>query len=583
MRRRLYAALLAAAVLVLAGCANIPEESTPHAVRDDQQLMPEAAERPPTPNLNAFDLVREFVKRSGNPEAAAMYLTDKAKERWPADSKPYVVDDTFSTVPMSNDDQKQSGGDQGGVESGRVVVVLRVTQIGRLGPDNAFIPRIGNPEFRVGVIRENGQWRIDAPPDDVYVPYSYFKTSYRAVTVYYFDPDLRITVPDQRYVPATPAAGLPDRVIKVLLSGPSDSMRRSVESPLDDVGARTNVVPDADGTLVVDLNPLGSKTKEQREKIAAQIVLSLQTVTSSRLRIKGDNEDLIRGHGDWRLSDIKPYDTATKPGSDQQGLLVSGGKLRTLQDGKPVPGPSGDGAYDIVNAAQSIDGEQLAVVTRVDGRLRLRVGRYGDALQEVALDAATMSRPTWRVSTGDDQDASEVWTVEDGNVVRVVRSGDETWQSVEVNASALNENFGSITELRLSRDGTRAAIVTSRGWVVLAAVVRDKDSVSLALPRTLSPTMIVNAVGVDWLNQHTLVVATRQSQMPVVNLTLDGLTIDNYDPNNLQLPVRSVTAAPDREIVVTDSAAVSVVSGLGQVWHRLQNGQGPSAIPFYPG
>lgn len=584
MKRRVLTALLAIAILVLTGCANIPEESTPHAVRDEQQLVTDAAERPPTPNLNAFDLVREFVKRSGNPEAAAMYLTDKAKEEWPADSKPYVIHDTFSTVPLSTDDEKQSGEDQGGVEEGRVVVVLRVTQIGRLGPDNAFIPRIGNPEFKVGVVRENGQWRINVPPDDVYVPFSYFKTSYRAVTVYYFDPDLRITVPDQRYVPAAPAAGLPDRVIKVLLSGPSDSISRSVESPLDGVGARTNVVPDVDGTLVVDLNPLGDKSREQREKIAAQVVLSLQTVTSSRLRIKGDNEDLIQGHGDWRLSDIKPYDTATKPGPDQQGLLVSGGRLRMLLDGKPAPGPAGQGAYDVVSAAQSIDGKQLAVVTRVgDGRLGLRVGRYGEELQEVALDATTMSRPTWRVSTGDGQDASEVWTVEDGNVVRVVRSGDETWRSIEVNASALNENFGSVMELRLSRDGTRAAIVTSRGWVVLAAVVRDKDSVSLASPRTLSPTMIVNAVGVDWLNQHTLVVATRQPQMPVINLSLDGLTIDNYDPNNLQLPVRAVTAAPDRDVVVTDSAAVSVVSGLGQVWHRQQNGQGPNAIPFYPG
>jgi lipoprotein LpqB-like beta-propeller protein/sporulation and spore germination protein len=583
MRRRLPATFLAAVALVLAGCANIPEESTPHAVRDEQQLLPEAAERPPTPNLNAFDLVREFVKRSGNPEAAAMYLTNKAKADWPADSKPYVVQDTFSTVPLSNDDQKQSGEDQGGVESGRVVVVLRVMQLGRLGEDNAFIPGIGNPEFRVGVVRENGQWRIDDPPPDVYVPYSYFKTSYRAVTVYYFDPDLRVTVPDQRYVAASPAAGLPARVIKVLLNGPSDSMRRSVASPLDGVGARTNVVPDADGTLVVDLNPLGGKTEEQREKIAAQVVLSLQAVTSSRLRIKGDGDDLIQGHGDWRPSDIKPYDTVTKPNSDQPGLVASGGRLRTLTDGKAVPGPAGDGTYDVVSAAQSIDGGQLAVVTRVDGKLRLRVGPYGESLQLVSLDATTMTRPTWRVSTSDGQDASEVWTVEDGNVVRVVRSGDETWRSVEVNASAMNENFGTITQLRLSRDGTRAAIVTDIGGVVLAAVVRDKDSVSLAQPRTLSPTTINDAIGVDWLNQHTLVIATRQPQLPVINLSIDGLSTDIYDPNNLQLPVRAVTAAPDRDVVVTDSAAVSVVSGLGQVWHPLQNGQGPSAIPFYPG
>jgi hypothetical protein len=580
MSRRTRVGLLACAVLLFAGCANIPEESTPHAVRDNQPLVTEAAERPPTPNLNAFDLVREFVKRSGNPEAAAMYLTKKAKADWPADSKPYVIHDTFSTVPVSNDDQKQSGEDQGSVE-GRVVVALRVTQLGRLGPDNAFVPAIGTPEFKVAVVRENGQWRIDDPPDDVYVPYAYFKTSYRPVTVYFFDPDLRITVPDQRYVPAAPSAGLPDRVIKVLLSGPSDSLRSSVESPLEGIGARTNVVPDADGTLVVDLNPLGDKSEEQREKIAAQIVLSLQAVTSSRLRIKGDGQDLIEGHGDWRVSDIKQYDAATKPGPDQQGLIVSGGRLRELRDGKPVPGPAGDGQYNVVSAAQAIDGEQLAVVTKSDGKLRLRVGRYGEQLQEIALEATSMSRPTWRVSTGD-QEASEVWTVEDGNVVRVVRSGDETWRSVEVNASAL-ESFGEIIHLRLSRDGTRAAIVTKEGSVVVAPVVRDKDSVSLSKPRTLSPTMIVNAVGVDWLNQDTLVVATQQPQMPVINLSLDGLTIDVYDANNLQLPVRAVTAAPDRDVVVTDSAAVSAVSGLGQVWHRLQNGQGPTAIPFYPG
>ena len=83
-----------------------------------------------------------------------------------------------------------------------------------------------------------------------------------------------------------------------------------------------------------------------------------------------------------------------------------------------------------------------------------------------------------------------MWTVEDGNVVRIVRTGDETWTSVEVNASAL-DSFGAITELRLSRDGTRAAMVTASGKLVVAAVVRDKDSVSLALPRTLQPTMIV--------------------------------------------------------------------------------------------
>lgn len=582
-RRRVYALLLVLASLVTAGCANIPEESTPHAVRDDQQEVTQAAQQPPTANLNPFDLVREFVRRSGNPDAARMYLTKKAQASWAGDAKPTIIEDTFGTVPNQAADGRQAGEDQGGVDDTPVTVMLRVIQVGRLGADNAFIPAIGDNQFRVGVVREKGQWRIDDPPEGVYVPLSDFNASYRPVTVYFFDPDVRIIVPDQRYVAAQPEEGLPTRVISVLLSGPSDAMRRSLVSPLDRVATRTNVVADSDGTLVVDLVPLGDKTQEQRELIAAQIVLTMaQTMTYSRLRIKGDGQELIQGHGDWRPSDIKQYDAATKPNPDQQGLVSSNGQLRALKDGKAVPGPAGNGQYNVVSAAQSIDGGQLAVVTRVGDRLRLRVGPYGEALQEIDLDAATMTRPTWRVSTVEGQDANEVWTVEDGNVVRIVRSGTGVWTSIEVNASAL-ETFGAIHEFRLSRDGTRAAMITDTGKLVVAAVVRDRDSVSLTVPRTLQPNTITDAVGVDWLNQHTLVVATGQTDLPVVRVPVDGLSMETYDSNNLQFPIHAVTAAPERDVVVTDNAAVQAAPGLGQVWRQLPNGQGPTAIPFYPG
>jgi hypothetical protein len=582
MRRHAYSALLLALLVVLAGCANIPEESTPHAVRDQKPEQSEASVPQPTPNLNPYDLVREFVRRSGEPEAAKEYLTKKAQQSWMGDDKPTIIQDTFGTVPQQSPGGRLSGQDQGGVEDTRVAVMLRVVMLGRLGGDNAFIPQIGSNEIRVGVVRTKGQWRIDEPPPGVFVPLSEFNASYRPVTVYYFDPDLRIIVPDLRYVAAKPDQGLPNRVMSVLLAGPSDSMRRSVASPLDGVDARTNVVTDSDGTLVVDLVPLGNRNEDQRELIAAQIVLTMQSVTYSRLRIKGDGQDLIQGHGDWRPSDIKQYDALTKPNPDQPGLVSAGGRLRTLKEAKAIPGPAGSGEYDVVSGAQSIDGGQLAVVTRVGDGLRLRVGRYGEAMQEVNLDAATMTRPTWRVSTVEGQDANEVWTVEDNNVVRIVRAGDETWKSVEVTASALDE-FGPIRELRLSRDGTRAAIVTSSGKVVVAAVVRDKDSVSLANPRWLQPNVVTDAVGVDWLNQHTLVAVTANPDLPVIRMPVDGLTLDTFDSNNLQFPLHAVTAAPDRDVVVTDNAAVLVAPGLGQVWRQLQNGQGANAIPFYPG
>ena len=424
MTRARALVLLLLATLLLAGCANIPEESNPHAVRDDKD-EPNSTVDGPTKDLDAFDLVREFIHRSGNPEAAAMYLTDKGKQGWDGEAAPTIILDTFDTVPVRT--PVPGDEDPGAVSPDVETVVLEVTPIGRLGADQAFVPTIEDKEYDVKVRRQaDGQWRIDGPPPTMFVPQSDFEASYRAVTVYYFDPDLRVTVPDLRYVAAEPASGLPARVINVLLSGPSDTMRRSVTSPLEGIGTRTNVVPDPDGTLVVDLKDLGDKSADQREQIATQIVLSLQTVTSSRLRLRADGQDLIPGRRDWRQGDLKAYDAPTKPDSDQPGLVAAGGQLRSLHDGHPVDGPTGDGEFDVQSAAQSIDGAQLAAVVRTPAGPRLRVGSYGQEMQQVDLEARNMTRPTWVLSTSNEADSKEVWTVADGNVVRVVRSGDGT-------------------------------------------------------------------------------------------------------------------------------------------------------------
>lgn len=571
--------VLLATVLLVAGCTNIPEESTPHAVHDDK-VQPSGGVPEPTPNLKPDDLVREFIHSSGNPEAAESYLTEEARATWDSNLPPILIHDTYGVTPPPGG-AAGNGADE--TDDGRATVSLLVNQVGKIGADRAFVPAGEKEEYPIKLRKVNNQWRIDTPPPDrVFVPLADFQAAYLPVTVYYFDNDLRITVPDLRYVTRQPAASLPARVISVLLSGPSDTLGRSVRSPLEGVGTRTNPVPDPDGTLVVDLKPLGEKSREQRELIAAQIVLTLQDVTSSRLRLKGDGQDLIDGHGDWRRSDLKSYDALTKPNPDQPGLMVVDGRLRSLRDGKEIEGPAGNGQYNVISAAQSIDGGQLAVVTQTDVGLRLRVGPFDGPLQEVDLEATTMTRPTWLVSTSSEQSSREVWTVADGNVVRIVPTVDETWTSIGVNTTAL-ETFGRITELRLSRDGTRVAVITDEGRLVVASVVRDNDSVSLRMPRTLQQNVLNTAIGVDWYNQHTLAVATKQATLPVVNVSVDGMDLEAYDRSNLRPPVHAITAAPEREVVVTDNAAIFGVPGIGQLWRQLPHGQGPAAVPFYPG
>ena len=520
-------------VLLVTGCANIPEQSTPHAVRDDKE-QPTGNVDGPTQDLDAFDLVREFIHRSGNPEAAAMYLTDKGKQGWNGEATPTIILDTFDTVP---DRTPPVGEDPGAVSDDVETVVLEVTPVGRLGADHAFIPAIEDKEFNVKVRRQpDGQWRIDTPPNTMYVPISDFEASYRAVTVYYFDTDLRVTVPDLRYVAAEPVSGLPARVINVLLSGPSDSMRQL--GPLAAGRHRHENQRGPRSRRHAGRRPQGARRQvhraaraDRRPDRAVPADRHVQQAAAARRRPGPDP-------GPARLAAGRPQGVRRarpSPTPTRQAWSSRPAGCTRCATAAPSAGPAGDGEYTVLNAAQSIDGGQLAAVVQTSAGPRLRVGATGGPLEQVNLEARTMTRPTWLLSTSNEVATKEVWTVADGNVVRVVRTGDGTWKALQVNASELTD-FGPIT---------RAAPVPrrhrGRPWSPTAGSswrrsCASNDSASLRFPRRLQPMNVVQAVGVDWQTQDTLVVATTQGALPVASLSVDGLKIDPFDRNNLQLP-----------------------------------------------
>src|SRR5205823_7684898 len=113
-------------------------------------------------------------------------------------------------------------------------------------------------------------------------------------------------------------------------------------------------------------------------RIAAQIVLSLQSVTPNRVRLLSDGAPLVPGHEDWLPTDMPSYSSLTSPSADQPGLMVAGGRIRSLGDGSLIPGPAGAGNdFNVVSAAQSLDGKQLAIVEQDGAVKRLRVGAFG--------------------------------------------------------------------------------------------------------------------------------------------------------------------------------------------------------------
>ncbi|HEV8560616.1 MAG TPA: LpqB family beta-propeller domain-containing protein [Actinophytocola sp.] len=574
------AAVLTVLFMSLSACANIPEQSTPQAENNDAGPTPNPV---PGPDAKAdpFALVRGFVELGGNPEAAKAYLSEAGRSAWPGDNPPTIINDNFGTVPLPVSERKIQGDEQQTLD---VTVVLTVTKVGQLGADRAYTPAFGTAEYRVVVHRPavGEPWRIQVPPDTVLVTSPDFNRSYKRVSLYFFDPDFRVLVPDLRYVAAEPATGIPPRVIGLLLDGPSDTLRGAVKTEIGpDAEMRTNAVY-TDGALVVNLTKIGDRTPADRTLMAAQIVLSLREVTQGRIRLLVDQHPLVDGHGDWRPSDLPSYDAATRPGPDLPGLYTVNGRVFSLRDGAPVPGQAGNGELRIQSAAQSVDGKTLAVVQDVPSGARLRIGAFGGALPEVDLAAPTLTRPTWMPGTANSA-SNELWVVQNNfDVIRMVRTGNGTWVPSAVSALDLKP-FGTITDLRLSRDGVRLAAVAN-GQVVVASVVRDKESVSIHSPRVLQGNEIRGVIGVDWGSQDTIVAATGARTQPVVNIPVDGYSIEPFSSANLgSSPVTAIAAAPDREVVAADRTGMWTVSDVGQVWRLQAQHQIPNARPFYPG
>jgi len=65
---------------------------------------------------------------------------------------------------------------------------------------------------------------------------------------------------------------------------------------------------------------------------------------------------------------------------------------------------------------------------------------------------------------------------------------------------------------------------------------------------------------------------------------VDGLKLERYNTANLNAPLTAITAAPSREVVVTDANGMWKASDTGQIWQPLSSRrQGSDATPFYPG
>ena len=558
---RVVVACLAVLTLVLAGCAGVPSSSSPQAIGTVSRPAPPSLPKP-TPGMDPDILLREFLKATADPAnrhlAARQFLTESASSGWDDAGSALLIDNVVFVETR---------------EPEKVSVTMRADILGSLSDMGVFetgegaLPDPGPIEL----IKTSDGWRIDTLPNGVFLDWQQFQETYKRNTLYFVDPTGKTVVPDPRYVAVSEPDQLATELVSKLIAGPRPEMAKTVRNLLDDPLKLSGPVTRADGGKTgvgrgyggarIDLENLSTTDPHSRQLLAAQIIWTLSRAgINGPYVINADGAALDDRFADgWTTADVAATDPGAADGAAAGLHALVGGSLVSLDENSAprVPGAFGQTSGQ-VSAALSRSGQEVAsvVVQRPgapDMASSLWVGQLGGSAAQV-MDGRTLSRPSWSLD-------ESIWVVVDGlNVVRAVQDASGQPARIPVDSTAVTARFpGAITELQLSRDGTRAAMVID-GRVILAGVEQTEGGgYALTFPRRLGYGLGNTAVSLGWRTGDDIVVSRTDPQHPVSYVNLDGVNSD-APSRNLLMPVTTVAANPST-VYVSDGRGVLQLSG----------------------
>jgi hypothetical protein len=572
--------------VAIAGCAGVPSSSAPQAIGTVERPAPPSLPTP-TPNMDPDVLLREFLKATADPAnrhlAARQFLTESASQDWDDAGSALLIDRVVFVETRRPD---------------RVSVSMRADILGSLSDMGVFetadgaLPDPGPIEL----LKTPGGWRIDKLPNGVFLDWQQFQATYKRSTLYFADPTGATVVPDPRYVAVSDPDQLATELISKLIAGPRPEMANTVRNLLGAPLKLRGPVTRADGGKTgigrgyggarVDLENLSTTDPLSRQLLAAQIIWTL-----SRAGINGpyvlnaDGAPLDdRFAAGWETSDVAATDPGAFPGAAAGLHALVNGSLVSL-DGQRAPRIAGSfgQAPNQASAAVSRSGQDAASVVVLrpgapDMLSSLWIGPLGGAAGQ-ALEARSLTRPSWSLDNA-------VWVVVDGNnVVRVIRDASGQPARIPVDVAPVTTKFpGPISELQLSRDGTRAAMVIE-GQVILAGVEQTPTGQFLLnYPRRLGFGLGNTVVSLSWRTDDDIVVSRRDPQHPVSYVNLDGVNSDGPS-RNLLMPVTTVAASPST-VYVSDQRGVLQLSSAAEgdpAWSEVRPLMNAGAIPVLPG
>lgn len=492
-RSRRLAGLLASVVL-LAGCAGIPTSGAVKA--GDPQVdepggvvaFPEGPQSGATPRtiVEGF-LLAGSAGLSGDFQVARQFLDRSASTAWDPSAGTTVTSET--TLTQTSDQQ----------------ITATLDVVGKVDGGGRFAQASDAREsVTFDLVKVNGQWRVSDPPAGLIISQRVFEQQYRAAPLYFVTPDGAQLVPDVRYYPAR---NLATSVVQGLIAGPSPWLRDAVMTAVPE-GVELKpaaVLVDAQGTAEVVLQPAQAvQSAADRKLLLAQITRSLDLPGIRSVQVRA-------GPGGVLLDGATPF---PDPAVDS-AVMLAGDSLVQLSGTAVAPVPTVASLAGMGIGSPAVD-ESGTVRVGLAGPGRLVRLPTASSPAVTLVDASSLAAPSvdrfgW------------AWTavqVPGSGLVAVGPKG----QMAKVSADWLSGRV--VTALRVSRDGTRVAVVSTGASglsVDVAGVIRDKSGSPASLASSVQVGAGLSAADqVVWVDVSTLVVLGRSGG--ATSLTLVPVT-----------------------------------------------------------
>jgi hypothetical protein len=496
----LWAGLLAA-VLMLTGCAHLPQNgpvgTSEPLPGSDTQMNYTFSPAGPVQDASPEEIIRGFLNAGTGIQddyaTAREFMTAEAADTWQPEARTLVFNETPTVVPSARDEQFEVQMEVDSVVDDRGIM-------NRMPPNTS-------EAVQFSLTQVNGQWRISQAPDGTMLEAAQFRALFASHELYFYDQSYAYAVPDVRWFLNRP--GTAADLVGALLDGPAPYLDGAVRSAFQSGSELTRPsVPINGGAAKVDVTAqtLESADTLTQWRMHQQLELTLEglnNVTSVDLSVDLNEVDLGPRPENF-------VDATVNPGVGSTQIAVADGELVYFEGDATVPvgGLQVDVEGGPVDPAMSIDGTQFAFLN--PDRTQLLTAKP-DSPQRLALTGKDLTRPSFDV-------AGWTWTVDHANGTRVmaIQASGGAGESREISAEWIGNR--TVKALRISRDGTRAAIVAGEGeaaHLYLAGVIRDSEGVprGLGSPVRLEPTVPVNDV--NWVSDQELLVAATSATSSV--------------------------------------------------------------------